>query len=174
MALSRHVRFMLVAAGLITAGAILSVARRPPTPRQLFFRLRPELQLARQAADGCRVALRAEEDRFRALRLRTESVKSRIGFLEGLDRRGVPADSYRIYLEAIDSFNAAVPGWSAATDSIAAHRSACEDLVRSHNELADSARRLATRANLIDTSLEDPAAPDDRSGPAGGTAERPR
>lgn len=155
---------MLVAAGVVTAGAFVSVALRPPTPRQLFFELRGSLQLARQAADGCRAALRAEEDRFRAFRLRTDSVKSRIGFLEGLDRRGVPADSYRVYLQAVDSFNAAVPDWSAAADSLAGHRSACEDLIRAHNALADSARVLAARANLIDTTLEAPeeaaAAPD--------------
>jgi hypothetical protein len=174
MALSRQVRFMLVASGIITAGAIVSVAVRPPTARQLFFELRDNLQLARQAADDCSVALRAEEDSFRAFRLRTDSVKSRIGSLEGLDRRGVPADSYRVYLEAVDSFNAAVPGWAAAADSIAAHRAACEDLVRSHNVLADSARGLAARANLIDATLDDPEAPGDGPAPADGPAERPR
>jgi hypothetical protein len=165
---------MLVASGVITAGAVVSVAVRPPTARQLFFELRGDLQLARQAADDCRVALRAEEDTFRAFRRRTDAMKSRIGFLEGLDGRGVPADSYRVYLEAVDSFNAAVPGWTVAADSIAAHRSVCEDLVRDHNVLADSARDLAARANLIDASLEDPEAPGDGPAPADGAAERPR
>lgn len=147
---------MLVTAGVVTAGAFVSVALRPPTPRQLFFELRSPLQLARQAADECRTSLRVEEISFRTLRRRTDSVRSRIGVLEGLDRRGVPADSYRVYLQAVDSFNAAVPDWSAAADSLSAHRTACEELVRAHNTLADSARDLAVRANLIDATLDDP------------------
>jgi hypothetical protein len=145
---------MIIAAGVVTTAAVLSVALRPPTARQLFFDLRDDLQLARLAADSCSAGLAIEQDRFRSLRARTDSMQSRIGSLESLDRRGVPADSYRIYLETVDSFNAAVPDWETAADSIAAHREGCEALIRTHNEIADSARILAQRANLIDTTLD--------------------
>jgi hypothetical protein len=150
MPLSRRVRTLLVVAGLVTAGGVVSVALRPPSARQRFFELRPELQRARLAADSCRQALDAERNAFRALITRTDAVKSRIGELEALDRRGVPADSYVIYLAAVDSFNASVPEWEAAADSFRAHRVACEAVVRAHNSLADSARALAEEAQLLE------------------------
>jgi len=154
MALGRQVKYMLVAAGVVTVAAIVSVALRPRSPRQMFFDLRPDLQLARQDADSCRSALDVEEDSFRAVVQRTDSMRARIGGFERLDRRGVPVDSYRVYLETIDSFNSSVPDWAAAADSLSVHRDSCEALILRHNVLADSARELAQRANLIDSSLD--------------------
>jgi hypothetical protein len=154
MAISRQVRYMIGAAVLVTAAGLVSVALRPASPRQLFFGLRDELQAARLDADDCRSALVAEEARFRRLMQRTDSLRLRVGAYERLDRRGVPADSYRVYLETIDSFNAALPDWETASDSLAVHRDSCESLVLKHNLLADSARSLAEEANLIDSSLD--------------------
>jgi hypothetical protein len=148
--LSRHVKILIGLAGVVTVAAVLSVALRPQSPREQFFGMRPELSLARQAADSCTAALESEQSEFDAFVDRVESFRARIDSLESLDVRGVPADSYPDYLVAVDSFNAIVPDWEAAADSLRTHRTTCEDVVRLHNLLADSARSLAEKAELLD------------------------
>lgn len=141
---------MLVIAVLVTVAGILSVALRPLSPRERFFGIRPELSLARQAADSCSSALDREQVVFDRYMNRVDSLRARIGEYEALDERGVPADSYPDYLAAVDTFNTIVPEWEALADSLRVHRLACEATVRAHNLLADSARGLAEDAELLD------------------------
>lgn len=148
--MSRHVKLLLGIAAVITVGAVLSVALRPESPRQQFFGMRPDLSLARMAADSCATALEHEQANFDAYVERVEEMKSRIAGYEAQDERGVPAEDYAEYLVVVDSFNAIVPDWESAADTLRAHRIACEQVVRVHNELADSARALAERADLLD------------------------
>lgn len=157
--MSRHVKLMLGIAALVSVAAVLSVALRPQSPRQLFFGMRPDLTLARMAADSCASALEAEQAVFDQYVGRVEDLKSRIADFEAQDERGVPADDYPEYLVAVDSFNAIVPEWESAADSIRAHRVACEEVVRVHNELADSARSLAEEAELLDRAFDGTSQP---------------
>jgi hypothetical protein len=145
---------MLGVAALVTVAAVLSVALRPESPRQLFFGMRPDLSLARMAADSCATALENEQAVFDDFVERVEDLKGRIADFEAQDERGVPADEYPEYLVAVDSFNAIVPAWESAADSLRAHRIACEDVVRVHNLLADSARSLAEQAELLDREFD--------------------
>lgn len=153
--MSRHVKILIALAGVVTIAAVLSVALRPQSPRERFFGIRPELSLARQAADSCTSALETEQSAFDAYVERVAAFRGRIDGLESLDERGVPADSYPEYLVAVDSFNAIVPGWEAAADSLRVHRTTCEEVVRVHNVLADSARSLAEEAELLDGRGDD-------------------
>lgn len=148
--MSRHVKLMFVLAAVVMLSALLTVSLRPASPRELFFDMRPDLSLARQAADSCTSELAVEQAGFDAFVDRVDGLRSRIERLEALDDRGVPADSYAEYIEAVDSFNVVTPGWESAADSLRLHRQSCKDLVRTHNLLADSARALAERAELLD------------------------
>jgi hypothetical protein len=145
---------MLGVAALVTIAAVLSVALRPESPRQLFFGMRPHLSLARMAADSCADALETEQAGFDDYVERVEDLKGRIADYEAQDERGVPAEDYPEYLVTVDSFNAIVPEWESAADSLRAHRVACEEVVRVHNLLADSARDLAEQAELLDREFD--------------------
>jgi len=143
---------LLVVAAVVSAAAVVSVALRAPSPRERFFGMRADLSIARQAADSCSSAIDREQASFEAYISRVDSMRGRIGDLESLDRRGVPADSYPAYLETVDSFNATVPEWEAVAETLRVHRQACEDIVRVHNAMADSARHLAEQAELLDSA----------------------
>jgi hypothetical protein len=153
------VKLMLGVAALVGVAAVLSVALRPESPRQRFFGMRPDLSLARMAADSCAAALESEQAVFDVYVERVEDLESRIAGYEAQDERGVPAGDYPEYLVAVDSFNAIVPEWEAAADSLRSHRVACEEVVRVHNQLADSARGLAEQAELLDREFDGGAQP---------------
>jgi hypothetical protein len=116
--------------------------------------MRPDLSLARMAADSCATALETEQAVFDDFVERVEDLKGRIADYEARDERGVPAEDYPEYLVSVDSFNAIVPEWESAADSLRAHRVACEEVVRIHNLLADSARDLAEQAELLDREFD--------------------
>lgn len=140
---------MLAVALLIAVATVVKLTLIPPSPQERFHTLREKLQALRASADSCRDSLEQEEARFLAYNQRLDSLRGRIDSLESLDPRGVPVDSYRIYLEAFDRYNQGVPGWETAVDSLQAHWRACRILVREHNRLADSARDLAAELDLL-------------------------
>ncbi len=105
--------------------------------------------MLRAAADSCRAALESEEAQLLASNARLDSLKRVIDYYEALDPRGVPADSYEIYLETFNSYNSGVPVQTAAADSLQLHWQACRAITEQHNALADSARRFAEEHGLI-------------------------
>ena len=135
-------RILLVAAAAVGIAATLVITLRPPTLRARLAGMRPGLDLLRDSAEACRDRLDQDQSSFQALGRRLDTLRSRVASLEALHPDGVPADSYRVYLETVDSFNAVVAAWEPAAASAGDGRAACEDLVRRHNERADSARVL--------------------------------
>ncbi len=140
-----HARILLAAAVIVVVAAALFIRLRPPSARQLLFEMRPTLDLMRDSAEACRDALEREQSAFVALGDRVDTLRARATALEALHPDGVPADSYRVYLDVVDSFNAAVQGWEPAASSVAARRAACSEVVERQNGWTDSARALTRR-----------------------------
>ncbi|MCI0436946.1 MAG: hypothetical protein L0271_25400 [Gemmatimonadetes bacterium] len=147
-----HARILLIAGAVIALIALLLLPLRKPSARSLLIEMRPGLELLRDSAESCRDALNHEQTAFRDLGDRVDSLRSRIAALEALHPDGVPADSYRVYLSIVDSFNAVVPEWEPVAATVADRRAACEDVVRRHNERADSARVLVDQVRAEEGS----------------------
>jgi hypothetical protein len=144
----------------VTALVIMAVIDylRPISPEVQLRALRNQLSEARSEADSCRAALGAEEARLRASDARFDSLKSMIDYYEGLDPRGVPADSYDIYIAIFNDYNEAIPQREAAGDSLRDHEQACHAIIGNHNVIADSAMDLARELGVLrDSSTTEPA-----------------
>jgi len=152
-----HARILLIAAATVGIAATLVITLRPPSLRERLAGMRPGLDLLRDSAELCSDQLAREQSSFQALGRRLDTLRSRVASLEDLHPDGVPADSYRIYLETVDSFNAAVAAWEPAAATVGERRAACEAVVRRHNEKADSARALNHQLNEKDGAPADPA-----------------
>lgn len=152
--LPRGVIALLAIAGALFAAAILRFTIASNDPHERLYAVRAELRALRAAADSCRSAVEDEEVRFRAYDQQLDSLRGRVDRLESLDPRGVPADSYDIYLEAFESYNRGVPGWEAAAESLEAHWRSCRRVVRRHNTVADSARALAEELDVLPEARE--------------------
>ncbi len=143
-----------------TALVIMAVVDylRPIPPEVQLRALRSQLTLQRAAADSCRAALEEEEARLRASDARFDSLKAMIDYYEGLDPRGVPADSYDIYIAIFNDYNNAIPAREAAGDTLRVHEQVCHAIIESHNLIADSALDLARELGVLrDTSTTEPA-----------------
>ena len=125
----------------------------PIPPRERLRALRQEVAQLRAAADSCRSALEVEEAALVTDNARLDSLRQVVRHYEGLDPRGVPADSYEVYLDVFNTFNRGVPIQEAAGDTLRAHWQACLAIT-----LADSARAIAEEAGLLeDASAREPA-----------------
>lgn len=122
----------------------------PVPPRERLRPLRQQVAVLRAAADSCRLALESEEGALLAASARLDSLRQVIEYYEGLDPRGVPADSYEVYLEIFNTYNRGVPEQEAAGDTLRLHWQACLEITERHNALADSARAIAEEAGLLD------------------------
>jgi hypothetical protein len=130
--------------------AIVAIDYLTPVPPQQRLRvLRQELAGLRTAADSCRSALEREEARLQASDARFDSLRNLIDYYEGLDPRGVPADSYEVYLDAFNTYNESIPERAAAGDTLRAHWEICRAMTSRHNAIADSARALAEELGLM-------------------------
>ncbi len=135
---------------------------RPIPPEVRMQALRHQVSELRAAADSCRSALDDEEGQLRASDARFDSLKSLIEYYEGLNPRGVPADSYEVYLEIFTIYNEGIPEREAAGDTLEVHWEACRAITERHNQIADSALALATELGLMsDSLLREPVAPED-------------
>ncbi len=152
-ALPKGVVVMLAVSAVAFVAIIVSDLLVPPPPEERFRLLRQEMNELRATADSCREALEREEAELRAADARFDSLKSQIEYYEGLDPRGVPADSYEAYLDAFNAYNTGIPERAAAGDTLEAHYQACREIVQRHNEVADSARALAAELGLLQDSL---------------------
>ena len=148
--MSGRVKAMLGIGVVVLVAGIVSISTRPPSPREQLRGLRVELRALKDSAEACTLVLAEEQDRFVEFEARVGSMRQRIDAIEEILPNGVPADSYPEYLVMVDSFNAAVPGWQPATDSLAATRLACQARIDAHAALADSVRDLAQSLGLLD------------------------
>jgi hypothetical protein len=122
---------------------VIGRANRPPA---LIPPLRDSLQVLRLAADSCRADLDRGTALLHAYDERIDSLRTRVRRFESLDRRGVPADSYEVYLGAFEQYNDSVAGWTARTDTLRVRLDRCRTLTETHNMIADSLRRLLVRS----------------------------
>lgn len=107
--------------------------------------LREELRVLRAAADSCATSLEADRMRFDSYDERIDSLRDRVRDLEAIDERGVPADSYQVYLSAFDRYNDSIAGWTRRADTVRARWDRCRMTTEEHNALADSLRRILVR-----------------------------
>ncbi len=121
----------------------------PPSAEEQLQALRAELKAQRSAADSCRAALGREQVALFASDTRLDSLRTEIELFESLDPRGVPTDSYAVYLDVFETYNAGIPSRVAAADSLRIHWTICRAITREHNSLADSARGLAAGLGLL-------------------------
>lgn len=120
-----------------------------PSPREQLRAVTPRLERLRAAADSCQESLEEERSRIEAADVRFDSLRNRIDYYEDLDPRGVPADSYRAYIETFEEYNRGIPARTAAGDTLKAHWEICRRIVQEHNALVDTVRSLAEEAGLL-------------------------
>ena len=145
----------MLAISVVAFVAIVVIDLLTPIPPSERLRvLRQEMTDLRMVADSCRQALTSEEARLVESDQRLDSLKALIDHYEGLDPRGVPADSYDVYIEIFNTYNEDIPARAAAGDSLQVHWAACRQLTEQHNTIADSARDLAEGLELIRTGRE--------------------
>ena len=150
MARQRRPFLIMLAISLIAFVAIVVIDLLTPIPPSERLRvLRQEMTDLRTAADSCRQALTSEEARLLASDERLDSLKALIDYYEGLDPRGVPADSYDVYIDIFNTYNEEIPARAAGGDTLQVHWTACRTLTEQHNAIADSARALAEELELI-------------------------
>lgn len=126
--------------------------------------LRGEVREAREAWEGCLDTLAVMERRFRTQARETEALGEQIRALEGLDPRGVPADRYEGYLDAVDRFNAGITAWGAWAVALERRQAECRGLIEARNVLADSLRLLLEEAGYLPSAEGAPeGAPEDTS-----------
>jgi len=154
---------LVVIATLYSAWAERRDARDSPLARAEEVRV--QVRAAQSAVDLCLARLAVSETRFREQARQTEVLQGRIRRLEGMDPRGVPADSYPEYLETVERFNAAIEGWELRGEVLEDRQQECRGLVEARNVLADSLRGL-----LVESGYLPGARPDV---PAGDTAPPP-
>lgn len=104
--------------------------------------LRETIAELRVQADSCRSEVDGHAAGLRAYNVRLDSMRARVRQLEALDRRGVPIDSFRIYMQAFDAYNDSVAAWPPLEDSVRALDARCRLIAGQHNLLADSLRTL--------------------------------
>jgi hypothetical protein len=133
------------------------------SPRVRADAVREEVRLAQAEAERCMEHLAASNLRFQSQRRQTQAFQSRIDALEALDDRGVPADSYDVYLETVERFNASIEGWELRGEALVTTQQRCRALVEDRNVLADSLRRILVEMGYLP---EEEAAPDADRDPA--------
>lgn len=134
---------MAAAVGVIAVSALLAWDRfAPPSLRERASMVQDSLRGLRSSADSCRMALTREEAEFHRFDDRVEELRERVRAYESLNPRGVPQDSFEVYMDVFERYNEAVPRWKARAESLRAHTEACRERAREHNVLTDSLRGL--------------------------------
>lgn len=144
----------------VTALVIMAIVDylRPIPPETQLRALRAQLAELRAAADSCQAAVDDEEVELHTSDARFDSLRGAIDYYEGLDPRGVPADSYEAYLEVFNEYNEGIPEREAAGDTLRAHEQACHAIIERHNVIADSALALARELGVLrDSTTAEPA-----------------
>jgi predicted nucleic acid-binding Zn-ribbon protein len=126
---------------LVAAAGVLTLGRALQHPGALAD-MRSTVAELRAAADSCRIALDQQHGELLGYNERLTQMRERVRDLEGLHPRGVPADSYRIYMELFDSYNDSAGQWQGRVDELQAELEACRETADAHNAALDSLRAL--------------------------------
>lgn len=128
---------------LLTLMAATFVRMRTATrARNHVVMMRDSVHSLRRAADACANELERRKAAMTAYSERVDSLRDRIGALEALHARGVPADSYDIYMATFDSYNRGAAEWDEPAGALRATLQSCRATTERHNILVDSLRGL--------------------------------
>jgi hypothetical protein len=144
-ALTLVLRWLLPLLGLHLFGTAVSGLydrRKGPSPQEIAEDLGLEMEDMRRRVDACLATRSRIELRFQAHVQRTSELRAELDSLEGLDRRGVPAERYEEYLSLVERFNEATRDWGVLSDELRAFDPSCRELISTHNLLGDSVRGL--------------------------------
>jgi hypothetical protein len=149
MRLTRGFKLTFIFSAIAIAAMILVDYITPVPPEDRLRVLREEMNDLRAAADSCRSVVDREEAELLASDAYLDSLRGELERYEKMDPRGVPGDSYEVYIETFNEYNAGIPARATAGDTLQVHWKACREITESHNQLADSARTLAEEAGLL-------------------------
>ncbi|HSJ23169.1 MAG TPA: hypothetical protein VK929_00695 [Longimicrobiales bacterium] len=136
----RYLVLALVTSAIIAAG-LLTVAR---TFRHTgaIEAMREVIADLRTATDSCHAALAGTQGELLAYSDWLDSARTRVRDMEGLDPRGVPADSYAVYMDAFRVYNDSAAAWDARVSELQVERDECAATTAAHNAAIDSLRQL--------------------------------
>ncbi|HSJ06085.1 MAG TPA: hypothetical protein VK936_05240 [Longimicrobiales bacterium] len=137
----RTILWIAFAVAVVAGAGILSVGRTLRQPRAVEV-LRDSLQAVRSAADSCRTVLDDGQAGLREHNALLDSMRDRVRELESYDPRGVPVDSYAVYMDVFEAYRDSAAGWDARIEVLQDARERCRLVTERHNLLADSLRRL--------------------------------
>jgi hypothetical protein len=137
----RRIGILAAAVLLIAAVGLLSVARTLRRPTAIAEQ-RAVVQELRAATDSCHTALAATQGELLAYSEWLDSVRGRVRDMEGLHPRGVPADSYRVYIEKFHTYNDSAAVWEERVAELQQERDECAATTTAHNAAIDSLRVL--------------------------------
>lgn len=141
-ALRPRMRSWLLVAGIVVILVLGFRGIRSVMDDKPHAELRETISALRARADSCRWDVDGRAAELRAYDDRLDSMRARVHELEALDRRGVPVDSYRIYMETFNRYNDSAAAWPPLEDSVRALNERCRAIAERHNILADSLRQL--------------------------------
>jgi hypothetical protein len=104
--------------------------------------LRDTIAALRAHADSCRSNVDGRAAQLRAYDRRLDSMRARVRELEALDRRGVPVDSYTVYMATFNAYNDSAAVWPPREDTVRALDASCRMIAEQHNALTDSLREM--------------------------------
>jgi hypothetical protein len=137
---------LLLAAMLAVALlGILTIGRTLQQPGAIA-EMRSAVAELRAAADSCITALDMSQAELLEYNDRLDSLRLRVRGMETLPPRGVPADSYDIYLRLFRLYNDSAKEWEGRVESLQTERELCSALADRHNVAVDSLRRLLMEA----------------------------
>jgi hypothetical protein len=129
------VAIAVAALGMFTLGRTL---RHPGA----LAEMRGTVATLRAAADSCRAGFDEQQAQLLAYNERLQTMRERVRDLEGLHPRGVPADSYGVYIELFQSYNDSAGQWEARVAAVRAELETCRGKADAHNVALDSLRVL--------------------------------
>jgi hypothetical protein len=131
-----------------STAAIVSRAAAESTRAQAEA-LRDEVRQTRTELEWCLEERHRREAAFRRQEERTRELRSFIDRMEDLDPRGVPAEQYETYLEAVDEYNESLPEWDRRAEVVEQLSATCRELAEDHNLQADSLRTFLLEEGLL-------------------------
>jgi hypothetical protein len=139
--MSRIPALLVAVAVLAAAAGIVTIARTLHHPGAIA-EMRAEVAGLRAEADSCRAALGVGQQELLSYNEQLDSLRARVREMEALHPRGVPADSYPVYMGVFEQYNDSVAGWDDRVDGLRSERERCIAITERHNVALDSLRRL--------------------------------
>jgi hypothetical protein len=137
-----HLRTWLIMAAIVAAVVLVFRGLRGLRSGDPHAALRDTITELRMQADSCQIDVDSSAAELRAYDRRLDSMRERVREMEALDERGVPADSYAIYMTAFTAYNDSAAAWPPLEQAVRDLDADCRAVAEHHNILTDSLRRL--------------------------------